>query len=134
VVFFAVRALLALIPALTVSLLGGRRSAGRRLLFIAVRCDVATQRSFFMSAVMPIAVIVDRRAVTFRTLAVSGTRPRLGSRSATGPPPAIRKSLHVSHQNRRSQSRTPSGIFSFEINRAKNGWRSQQDSNLQPTE
>ena len=34
-------------------------------------CDVATQRSFFMTAVVLIAVIVDRRAVTFRTLAVA---------------------------------------------------------------
>jgi competence protein ComEC len=33
--------------------------------------DVATQRSFFMTAVVLIAVIVDRRAVTFRTLAVA---------------------------------------------------------------
>jgi competence protein ComEC len=34
-------------------------------------CDVATQRSFFMTAVVLIAVMVDRRAVTFRTLAVA---------------------------------------------------------------
>src|SRR6202012_3789345 len=33
--------------------------------------DVATQRSFFMTAVVLIAVLVDRRAVTFRTLAVA---------------------------------------------------------------
>jgi Resolvase, N terminal domain/Competence protein len=33
--------------------------------------DVASQRSFFMTAVVLIAVIVDRRAVTFRTLAVA---------------------------------------------------------------
>ena len=33
--------------------------------------DVATQRSFFMTAVVLIAVMVDRRAVTFRTLAVA---------------------------------------------------------------
>jgi competence protein ComEC len=33
--------------------------------------EVATQRSFFMTAVVLIAVIVDRRAVTFRTLAVA---------------------------------------------------------------
>jgi hypothetical protein len=31
--------------------------------------EVATQRSFFMKAVVLIAVIVDRRAVTYRTLA-----------------------------------------------------------------
>jgi competence protein ComEC len=34
-------------------------------------CDVATQRSFFMTAVVLLAVMVDRRAVTFRTLAVA---------------------------------------------------------------
>jgi competence protein ComEC len=34
-------------------------------------CDVATQRSFFMTAVVLIAVMVDRRAVTFCTLAVA---------------------------------------------------------------
>jgi competence protein ComEC len=53
VVFFAVRALLALFPALTVGY------------------AVATQRSFFMTAVVLIAVMVDRRAITFRTLAVA---------------------------------------------------------------
>jgi competence protein ComEC len=33
--------------------------------------EVATQRSFFMTAVVLIAVIVDRRAITFRTLAIT---------------------------------------------------------------
>ena len=33
--------------------------------------DVATQRSFYMTAVVLIAVMVDRRAVTFRTLALA---------------------------------------------------------------
>src|SRR6202012_2453372 len=33
--------------------------------------EVATQRSFFMTAVVLIAVLVDRRAVTCRTLAVA---------------------------------------------------------------
>src|ERR1700744_3664932 len=33
--------------------------------------EVATQRSFFMTAVVLITVLVDRRAVTFRTLAVA---------------------------------------------------------------
>src|SRR6202000_2407516 len=33
--------------------------------------EVATQRSFFMAAVVLIAVMVDRRALTFRTLAVA---------------------------------------------------------------
>ena len=33
--------------------------------------EVATQRSFFVTAVVLIAVMVDRRAITFRTLAVA---------------------------------------------------------------
>src|ERR1700744_4682079 len=76
VVFFAVRALLALIPALTVSFPIKKWAAAACLLAAAFYlllsgCDVATQRSFFMTAVVLIAVIVDRRAVTFRTLAVA---------------------------------------------------------------
>jgi ComEC/Rec2-related protein len=76
VVFFAVRALLALIPALTVSFPIKKWAAATALAAAAFYlllsgCDVATQRSFFMTAVVLIAVIVDRRAVTFRTLAVA---------------------------------------------------------------
>ena len=76
VVFFAVRALLALIPALTVSFPIKKWAAAAALAAAAFYlllsgCDVATQRSFFMTAVVLIAVIVDRRAVTFRTLAVA---------------------------------------------------------------
>jgi competence protein ComEC len=76
VVFFAVRALLALIPALTVSFQIKKWAAAAALAAAAFYlllsgCDVATQRSFFMTAVVLIAVIVDRRAVTFRTLAVA---------------------------------------------------------------
>jgi competence protein ComEC len=40
-------------------------------LFYLLLSGVATQRSFFMTAVVLIAVMVDRRAVTFRTLAVA---------------------------------------------------------------
>src|ERR1700744_2349310 len=76
VVFFAVRALLALFPALTAAFPIKKWSAAACLLAAAFYlllsgCDVATQRSFFMTAVVLIAVIVDRRAVTFRTLAVA---------------------------------------------------------------
>jgi competence protein ComEC len=76
VVFFAVRALLALFPALTVSFPIKKWSAAAALAAAAFYlllsgCDVATQRSFFMTAVVLIAVMVDRRAITFRTLAVS---------------------------------------------------------------
>jgi competence protein ComEC len=76
VVFFAVRALLALIPGLTVSFPIKKWSAAAALaaaLFYLLLsgAEVATQRSFFMTAVVLIAVMVDRRAVTFRTLAVA---------------------------------------------------------------
>ena len=76
VVFFAVRALLALIPSLTVGFPIKKWSAvaalAAALFYLLLSgAEVATQRSFFMTAVVLIAVIVDRRAVTFRTLAVS---------------------------------------------------------------
>src|SRR5271156_1062679 len=76
VVFFVVRALLALIPSLTVGAPIKKWSAAAALAAAAFYLllsgsDVATQRSFFMTAVVLIAVMVDRRAVTFRTLAVA---------------------------------------------------------------
>jgi competence protein ComEC len=76
VVFFAVRALLALFPALTVGFPIKKWSAAAALVAAAFYlllsgAEVATQRSFFMTAVVLIAVMVDRRAVTFRTLAVA---------------------------------------------------------------
>src|ERR1700738_2861396 len=76
VVFFAVRALLALIPGLTVTFPIKKWSAAAALAAAAFYlllsgAEVATQRSFFMTAVVLIAVMVDRRAVTFRTLAVA---------------------------------------------------------------
>jgi competence protein ComEC len=76
VVFFAVRALLALIPPLTVGFPIKKWSAAAAFFAAAFYLllsgsDVATQRSFFMTAVVLIAVMVDRRAITFRTLAVS---------------------------------------------------------------
>lgn len=76
IVFFAIRALLALAPALTVSFPIKKWSAAGALLAAAFYlllsgAEVATQRSFFMTAVVLIAVMVDRRAITFRTLAVA---------------------------------------------------------------
>jgi competence protein ComEC len=76
VVFFAIRALLALMPSLTVSFPIKKWSAAGALLAAAFYlllsgAEVATQRSFFMTAVVLIAVMVDRRAITFRTLAVA---------------------------------------------------------------
>src|SRR6201996_7465161 len=76
VVFFTVRALLALFPALSASYPIKKWSAAGALaaaLFYLLLsgAEVATQRSFFMTAVVLIAVMVDRRAVTFRTLAVA---------------------------------------------------------------
>src|SRR4030081_1541998 len=76
VVCFAVRALLALIPRLTVGFPIKKWSAAAALVAAAFYlllsgAEVATQRSFFMTAVVLIAIMVDRRAVTFRTLAVA---------------------------------------------------------------
>ena len=76
VVFFAVRALLALVPLLTTGFPIKKWSAVAALLAAAFYlllsgAEVATQRSFFMTAVVLITIMVDRRAVTFRTLAVA---------------------------------------------------------------
>jgi competence protein ComEC len=76
VVFFAVRALLALFPALTVTFPIKKWSAAAAFVAAAFYlllsgAEVATQRSFFMTGVVLIAVMVDRRAITFRTLAVA---------------------------------------------------------------
>jgi competence protein ComEC len=76
VIFFAIRALLALFPVLTVAFpikkwaAAGALAAAAFYLLLS-GAEVATQRSFYMTAVVLIAVIVDRRAVTFRTLALS---------------------------------------------------------------
>src|SRR4051794_36878957 len=76
VVFFAVRALLALFPLLTVGYAIKKWSAAAAFVAAAFYlllsgAEVATQRSFFMTAVVLIAVMVDRRAITFRMLAVA---------------------------------------------------------------
>jgi competence protein ComEC len=76
VVFFAVRALLALVPALATGFpikkwAAAAAFAAATFYLLLSGCDVATQRSYFMTAVVLIAVMVDRRAVTFRTLAVA---------------------------------------------------------------
>jgi competence protein ComEC len=76
VVFFVIRALLALIPVLTVAFPIKKWAAGLALVAAAFYlllsgAEVATQRSFYMTAVVLIAVMVDRRAVTIRTLALA---------------------------------------------------------------
>lgn len=76
IVFFVVRALLALIPGLSVTHPIKKWAAAAALAAAAFYlllsgAEVATQRSFFMTAVVLIAVLVDRRAITFRTLAVA---------------------------------------------------------------
>jgi competence protein ComEC len=76
VVFFAVRALLALFPSLTVTFPIKKWSAAAAFVaagfyLLLSGAEVATRRSFFMTAVVLIAIMVDRRAVTFRTLAVA---------------------------------------------------------------
>jgi len=76
VVFFAVRALLALIPVFTVRYPIKKWAAAAALVaatfyLLLSGSEVATQRSYLMTAVVLIAVMVDRRAVTFRTLAIA---------------------------------------------------------------
>jgi competence protein ComEC len=70
VVLFAIRALLALFPVLSVAFPINKWAAAAFYLLLS-GADVATQMSFYMTAVVLIAVMVDRRAVTFRTLAVA---------------------------------------------------------------
>jgi competence protein ComEC len=75
VVFFALRLLLAAIPALAGFPVKKTAAAGALLAaafyLLLSGAEVATQRSFLMTAVVLIAVMVDRRAITVRTLAVA---------------------------------------------------------------
>lgn len=76
VVFFAVRALLALSPALAVGFAIKKWAAaaalGAALFYLLLSgAEVATQRSFFMTAAVLLAVMADRQAITFRTLALA---------------------------------------------------------------
>jgi competence protein ComEC len=76
VVFFAIRAALAFVPAFTVAFPIKKWAAAGALIAAAFYlllsgAEVATQRSFYMTAVVLIAVMVDRRAITFRTLSLA---------------------------------------------------------------
>ena len=76
VVFFVIRALLALIPVLTVAVPIKKWAAAAALAaatfyLLLSGAEVATQRSYYMTAFVLIAVMVDRRAITFRTLALA---------------------------------------------------------------
>ncbi len=76
IVFFAIRALLAVIPALVATfpikkIAAAAALAASAFYLLLSGAEVATQRSFIMTAVVLIAVMVDRRAITFRTLAIA---------------------------------------------------------------
>src|SRR5580698_603967 len=76
VVFFVIRALLALIPVWTVAVPIKKWAAAAALAaatfyLLLSGAEVATQRSYYMTAFVLIAVMVDRRAITFRTLALA---------------------------------------------------------------
>lgn len=76
VVFFVVRGLLAMLPVLMAVYPIKKWSAAVALLaatfyLLLSGAEVATQRSFLMTAVVLVGVMVDRRAITFRTLAVA---------------------------------------------------------------
>jgi competence protein ComEC len=76
VVFFVVRALLALIPALAIRRPIKKWAAVAALVAAALYlvlsgAEVATQRAFIMTAIVLLGVMVDRPALTLRTLAVA---------------------------------------------------------------
>jgi competence protein ComEC len=76
VVFFAIRALLALSSALRTRYAIKKWAALAALIaaffyLLLSGAEVATQRSFYMTALVLVAVMVDRRAITFRTLALA---------------------------------------------------------------
>ena len=76
VVFFVIRALLALVPVLTVAFPIKKWAAAAALAaatfyLLLSGAEVATQRSYYMTAFVLMAVMVDRRAITFRTLALA---------------------------------------------------------------
>jgi competence protein ComEC len=76
VVFFVLRALLALVPALAIGQPIKKWAAGAALVaatfyLLLSGAEVATQRSFIMIAIVLIGVMFDRPALTFRTLAVA---------------------------------------------------------------
>jgi competence protein ComEC len=76
VVFFAVRALLALIPVLAMRYPIKKWAALAALLaalfyLLLSGAEVATQRSFMMTGLLLVAVMVDRAALTFRNLALA---------------------------------------------------------------
>ncbi|MBI2717119.1 MAG: ComEC family competence protein [Rhizobiales bacterium] len=76
IVFFFIRAVLALIPSLATRRPIKKWAAGGALIAAAFYlllsgAEVATQRSFIMIAIVLIGVMVDRPAITFRTLTVA---------------------------------------------------------------
>jgi competence protein ComEC len=76
IVFFAIRAGLALIPSFASRHPIKKWAAGVALVAAAVYlllsgAEVATQRSFIMIAIVLVGVMVDRQALTFRTLTVA---------------------------------------------------------------
>lgn len=76
IVFFFVRAALAMVPSLAVRRPIKKWAAGAALMAAAFYlllsgAEVATQRSFIMVAIVLIGVMIDRAAITFRTLTVA---------------------------------------------------------------
>jgi competence protein ComEC len=76
VVFFAVRGLLALVPALALRRPIKKWAAAAALpvaafYLVLSGAEVATQRAFLMTAVVLVGIMADRRALTLRTLAVA---------------------------------------------------------------
>ena len=125
VVFFVIRALLALIPGLASrhpikkwAALAALAAATFYLLLSGA--EVATQRSYYMIGIVLLAVLVDRTAVTFRTLAVAALAVLLlltkQASSEYGASPTTATSTHRRARSTRSPSPMP-------ILRSARGWR-----------
>ena len=91
VVFFAIRALLALMAGVAtrypIKKWGAAGALVAAALYLALSgAEVATQRAFIMTAIVLVGVMADRAALTLRTLAVAahgGPAARAGSRRAS---------------------------------------------------
>jgi len=87
VVFFVIRAILAMVPGLSSRWPIKKWSAAAALLaataYLAVSgAEVATQRAFVMTAIVLVGVMIDRAALTLRTLAVAALAVLLTSPQA----------------------------------------------------
>ena len=99
IVFFVLRALLALMPGRSRAAVRSRNGrplgalVAAALYLLLSGSEVATQRSFIMIAIVLIGVMVDRPALTFRTLAVAALRACCCSRRKSVVHPSFQMSF-----------------------------------------